>query len=83
MAAEDFFRSTALKKQPDGTLALQTPPDPRTGTTSITLDPFSGPATVRRAIILDMDVYWPLDWPLCIDSKTVYARESNHGEEDP
>jgi hypothetical protein len=29
----------ALKKQPDGTLTLQTPPDPRTGTTSITLDP--------------------------------------------
>jgi hypothetical protein len=29
----------ALKKQPDGTLTLQTPPDPRTGTTSLTLDP--------------------------------------------
>jgi len=29
----------ALKKQPDGTLTLQTPPDPRTGATSITLDP--------------------------------------------
>ena len=29
----------ALMKQPDGTLTLQTPPDPRTGTTSITLDP--------------------------------------------
>jgi hypothetical protein len=29
----------ALKSQPDGSLTLQTPPDPRTGATSITLDP--------------------------------------------
>jgi hypothetical protein len=29
----------ALKKQPDGSFTVQTPPDPRTGVTSITLDP--------------------------------------------
>ena len=29
----------ALKKQPDGSFTLQTPPDPRTGATSVTLDP--------------------------------------------
>jgi hypothetical protein len=29
----------SLKTRPDGTLVLQTPPDPRTGQTSIALDP--------------------------------------------
>jgi len=29
----------SLKIQPDGTLLLQTPPDPRTGQTSTVLDP--------------------------------------------
>jgi len=29
----------ALKKQPSGSLTLQTPPDPCTGATSVTLDP--------------------------------------------
>jgi hypothetical protein len=29
----------ALQKKPDGSLTLQTPPDPRTGASSITLDP--------------------------------------------
>jgi len=29
----------ALEKHPDGSLTLQTPPDPRTGASSMTLDP--------------------------------------------
>ena len=48
----------ALQQRPDGTLAMETPPDPRSGATLVVLDPLewihrahSGPGTAYAAVL--------------------------------
>jgi hypothetical protein len=48
----------ALRQRPDGTLAMETPPDPRTGATLIVLDPLSVDSPDHRAYVLCLVMFW-------------------------
>jgi len=54
----------ALRQQPDGTLAMETPPDPRTGATLLVLDPLSVDSSDRDAYSRSRNAHPTLPWRL-------------------
>ncbi len=59
----------ALRQQPDGTPAMETPPDPRSGATLLGLDPLSVDSSDRGAYSRSGNAHPTLLWRLLQPSK--------------